>query len=194
MDYDTPFRIALGIGALIFVPIGAYFRIRSQRTGERLDRRREGLFLLLTLRPLGLVTMLGLLAFLIEPAWMSWGSMPLPLPIRWTGIALGVFAGLLLVWTLHTLGANLTDTVVTRARHTLVVTGPYQWVRHPFYVAAGLALLANSLAAANWFILLTGGLTFALIVHRISIEEAELVARFGDQYQDYMARTRRFLP
>ena len=39
----------------------------------------------------------------------------------------------LLVWTFRCLGKNLTDTVVTRQEHTLVMQGPYRWVRHPFY-------------------------------------------------------------
>ena len=45
---------------------------------------------------------------------------------------------------------NLTDTVVTRKEHTLVTSGPYRWVRHPFYSAFGLAVLANSVTAANF--------------------------------------------
>jgi hypothetical protein len=39
-----------------------------------------------------------------------------------------------------------------------------RWVRHPFYVATALALLANSLVTANWFLALTGGLGFGLLV------------------------------
>jgi len=62
----------------------------------------------------------------------------------------------LLVWMFRTLGRNLTDTVVTRKEHTLVTTGPYRWIRHPFYTSAGLLGVANSLAAANWFFFATG--------------------------------------
>lgn len=36
-----------------------------------------------------------------------------------------VLGGGLLIWTLRTLGANLTDTVITRKEHTLVTSGPY---------------------------------------------------------------------
>jgi len=50
-----------------------------------------------------------------------------------------VLGGGLLIWTLRTLGANLTDTVITRKEHTLVTSGPYRWVPHPFYDAVGLA-------------------------------------------------------
>src|SRR6185295_12922725 len=92
------------------------------------------------------------------------------------------------------LGTNLTDTVVTRKIHTLVVRGPYRWVRHPFYDAVALLLIAISLVAANWFIFATGAAVFTLLVIRVSREESSLVARFGDDYRDYMARTNRFLP
>ena len=107
---------------------------------------------------------------------------------------MGVIAGGLLIWTLRSLGKNLTDTVVTRRAHTLVTSGPYRWVRHPFYDALALAVLANSLAAANWFLFLSGGLLFVLIIVRTRTEEEKLVARFGDAYRAYVEQTGRFLP
>jgi protein-S-isoprenylcysteine O-methyltransferase Ste14 len=84
--------------------------------------------------------------------------------------------------------------VVTRREHTLVTDGPYRWVRHPFYDAVGLSVLANSLVAANWFLFLTGGLLFLLLIVRTRTEEERLLARFGDSYRAYMKRTGRFLP
>jgi protein-S-isoprenylcysteine O-methyltransferase Ste14 len=125
---------------------------------------------------------------------MAWSSVPLPDWLRWAGIGLGVLGGALLVWTLRTLGPNLTDTVVTRERHTLVTGGPYRWVRHPFYDAVGLAIVANSLAAANWFLMLTGGLAWILMVVRSRREEERLLARFGDPYRAYTERTGKFIP
>src|SRR5262245_48522283 len=114
MDHDEPFRIAMIVGLVLLLPVAVYYRVRSQSTGEWLDRRPEGLFILLTLRPLGVVGMLGVIAFLVDPAWMAWSAVPLPNWLRWVGVGIGVAAGLLLIWTFHTLGPNLTDTVVTR--------------------------------------------------------------------------------
>jgi protein-S-isoprenylcysteine O-methyltransferase Ste14 len=194
MGEDETFRMILLVGLVIILPIAAYYRVRSQLTGEKLDRRQEGLFILLTLRPLALAMMAGLIAFIIRPSSMAWSSVPLPVWMRWMGVALGVIAGLLLTWTLQSLGKNLTDTVVTRREHTLVTTGPYRGIRHPFYASVGLAVVANALTAANWFLFVTGSLVFALLVIRCAKEEQNLVARFGDQYRDYMLRTGRFLP
>ncbi len=193
MSDDDTFRIVLLAGMLIVLPIAAWHRVRSA-TGEKLDRRQEGLFILLTLRPLGLAMIAGLIAFIVSPRAMAWSSLTLPLWLRWTGVALGTIAGALLIWTFRSLGKNLTDTVVTRKEHTLVTAGPYRWIRHPFYVSVALAVISNALVAANWFLLVTGALVLALLVLRTAREEENLLARFGEGYADYMRRTGRFVP
>ena len=194
MGDDQTFRIALAVGMLVFMPIAVYWRVRSQATGEPLDRRQEGTFILITLRPLGFATMAGVIAFIVSPASMAWSAVPLPAWLRWAGVAIGAIAGALLTWTLSHLGENLTDTVVTRRAHTLVTTGPYAWVRHPFYASAALAIAANALVTANGFVFATGILTFALLVVRCRTEEENLVARFGDAYRAYARGTGRFVP
>ena len=194
MNHDQTFRLVLIVGALLVLPVMVYHRLKSQATGEKLDRWQEGLFILFTLRPLGIATMLGLMAYMINPGWMAWSSVNFPDWLRWAGVGLGVIAGGLLVWTLRSLGGNLTDTVVTRRAHTLVSSGPYRWVRHPFYDAVALSMLANALAAANWFLLSTGSSVVVLLVVRTRTEEEKLLLRFGDSYRTYMEQTGRFLP
>ncbi len=195
MEHDNIFRFILILGFAVVFPIGLYHRLKAHLVSrEKLNRRAEGLFILMTLRPIALVGMVGLLAYVINPAWMSWSSVGLPIWVRWLGVGLGVIAGALLIVVLRTLGTNLTDTVVTRAKHTLITRGPYRWVRHPFYVAFALAVAANAVVAANWFLALTGVVTVALIVARTRIEEQKLLERFGDAYGNYMQRTGRFTP
>ncbi|MCE9546755.1 MAG: isoprenylcysteine carboxylmethyltransferase family protein [Planctomycetia bacterium] len=194
MTDDHIFQIVLFAGCAVMLPIGLYYRIRSQATGEKLDRRQEGLFVLLTLRPMGVVRMLGLIAYMVNPAWMAWSSCPLPTWLRWLGVPIGAAAATGVIWTFHTLGPNLTDTVAVRQHATLVTSGPYRWIRHPFYASFALAATADSLVTANWFLALTGILTFSLIVLRIRAEEARLLARFGGAYRSYMRTTGRFWP
>jgi len=194
MNHDQTFVLVLRVGWLTLLPIIAFHRIRSQMTGEKLDRRQEGALILLTLRPAGIAHMVGVVTYMVDPSRMAWSSMPIPLWLRWAGVAVGAASGCLLVWTLVNLGKNLTDTVVTRKAHTLVTVGPYRWVRHPFYDAVALAVLANSLVAANWFLLATGALLMTMMVIRTRREEAHLLARFGDAYRSYMNRTGRFFP
>ena len=194
MADDQIFRLILALWLAAVLPFGIYHRVRSQASREKLDRRQEGLFILLTLRPIGLAAWLGLLTFVASPARMAWSSVPLPVWLRWAGVGVGIAAGSLLVWTFRSLGTNITDTVVTRRQHSLVTTGPYQFVRHPFYVASALAYIANALATANGFIALTGGLALSLLVLRTPIEEEHLLRRFGDDYARYAKQTGRFFP
>ncbi len=194
MQSDNIFRFILILGSAVVFPIAIYHRLKSQASGEKLNRRAEGIFILVTLRPIGLAAGLGLFAYMINPAWMQWSSLPLPTWLRWMGVGLGVPAAVLMIAVFRTLGTNLTDTVVTRSQHSLVTTGPYRWVRHPFYVSFALAVTANALVTANWYLALTGLIAFTLIVIRTKTEEEKLIERFGDQYTAYMKNTSRFLP
>jgi protein-S-isoprenylcysteine O-methyltransferase Ste14 len=194
MDHNFALRAVLIVVMLLLLPFGMYHRLRSQSTGEKLDRRQEGFFILATLRPLGAVYWLSVFAWMINPRWMEWSSLVLPVWLRWAGVIALLTGAALIVWTFRTLGTNLTDTVVTRQTHTLVVNGPYRWIRHPLYSSAALLVVAISLAAANWFFFLAGVTLLSILIVRTRIEERNLVARFGDSYQRYMARTGRFVP
>jgi protein-S-isoprenylcysteine O-methyltransferase Ste14 len=194
MEHDQTFRAILIAVFLVVLPIGIYHRVKSQATREKLDRRQEGLFILGTLRPLGAAFWLGLIAWMVDPDWLDWSSVSLPVWLRWVGVGLIVIGCGLLVWTFRSLGRNLTDTVVTRLEHTLVSHGPYRWIRHPLYVSAALLTVGISLIAANWFLIVTGVAVMCLLIVRTRIEEENLLARFGDSYRMYMERTGRFLP
>ena len=194
MQDEQIFRVILVLGFVVVFPIALYHRLKAHASKDKLDRRQEGLFILLTLRPIGAAKMLGMLAYVIHPAWMAWSSVGLPSWLRWIGVPLGVMAATLLIVTFRFIGTNITDTVVTRARHTLVTDGPYRFVRHPFYVATALGMTANSLVTANWFLAVTGAVAVALIAIRTRTEEQKLLERFGDEYSHYMQRTGRFIP
>ena len=194
MNPDETFRLILVAGALIVFPIAIYHRLKAHGTGETLDRSKEGRFILFTLRPIGIAVMIGLFTYMVNPARMAWSSMPLPAWVRWIGVGSALMGGALIIWAFRNLGKNLTDTVVTRRHHTLVTTGPYRWVRHPFYVAVALTTTGNALAAANWFLLAGGVLVVALLAVRTRVEEEQLAQRFGDAYRAYRERTGRFIP
>ncbi len=136
----------------------------------------------------------GTIAYVVNPQRMAWASVPLPNWMRWTGAELLAACALLLTWTLHSLGKNLTDTVETRKAHTLVTTGPYRWVRHPFYVSALLLVVSCALLAANWFIFVCALALFTMMARRTRIEEEKLAERFGDEYHRYRERTGAFFP
>jgi protein-S-isoprenylcysteine O-methyltransferase Ste14 len=194
MNLDATFRPYVVAGFFLVILIALPFRIRSQATREKLDRTQEGMAMMIVLRLGGLALWAGVIAFMIDPAFMAWSSTPLPAGARWTGVALTILTAMLLIWTLRSLGPNLTDTVVTRAAHTLVTRGPYRWVRHPFYDCMALFVVALALMMANWFVIVAGGVMFTLLAIRSRTEERKLLERFGEPYRAYRAATGRFLP
>lgn len=194
MDLDATFRPVVAVAFFTIIAIALPFRIKSQSTGEKLDRTQEGLFTMIALRLGGLVLWGSVIAFMINPASMAWSSLPLSASLRWSGAGLCVLTAALLIWTLRSLGTNLTDTVVTRQAHTLITRGPYQWVRHPFYDCMFLFLIGTALMTANWFVLASGLMVFAILASRSRTEEEKLLERFGEPYRAYRTRTGRFLP
>jgi protein-S-isoprenylcysteine O-methyltransferase Ste14 len=194
MDLDATFRPIVVVAFFAIIAIAVPFRIRSQSTGETLDRTQEGIVTMIALRLGGLVLWGSVIAYMIRPAWMSWASLPIGAPLRWTGVALCALTAALLTWTLTSLGKNLTDTVVTRQAHTLVVRGPYRWVRHPFYDCMFLFMIGTALAMANWFVAATGLAVFAILAARSQTEEEKLLERFGESYRAYRASTGKFIP
>lgn len=193
MSDDDLFRVILFVLAAVFMPIGFYHRLRAH-TGERLDRWQEGVVILFGLRLTGLVVFAAGVTWMIDPDLMRWSALPLPLWLRRVGVVLFACGGILFVWSVHNLGPNLTDTVVTRIKHTLVTTGPYNYIRHPFYTACVIGCIGGSLAMANWFILLAGAVGTSFLIARTRIEEQKLIARFGDDYRAYTATHGRFFP
>jgi protein-S-isoprenylcysteine O-methyltransferase Ste14 len=67
MNPDHTFRNVLLLWALLWFPDALFYRIRSLASVEKLDRRKEGLPILLTLRPLGAREEQQLLARFGEP-------------------------------------------------------------------------------------------------------------------------------
>ena len=194
MDLDATFRPVVAVAFFTIIAIALPFRIRSQSTGETLDRTQEGMVTMIALRLGGLVLWGGVIAFMINPASMAWASLPLPAAFRGSGVGLCALTAALLIWTLRSLGKNLTDTVVTRQAHTLITRGPYQWVRHPFYDCMFLFLIGTALMTANWFVMAAGLVVFAILASRSRTEEDKLLERFGGPYREYQRRTGRFLP
>ncbi len=74
----------------------------------------------------------------------------------------------------------------------LVESGPYAWVRHPYYLAAGILMFGVVLLTANLLIGLACLLLLGLLIARTGREEKLLFERFGDRYRNYAKRTGRF--
>jgi protein-S-isoprenylcysteine O-methyltransferase Ste14 len=187
-------RFALIACSLTFIAVGAYYRIRSQQSGERLDRTKEGWPILIGIRLLGLLTVGSTTAWLWNPALFKWASWPIQAGARWIGVAGFACGAAWLMWMFHALGRNLTDTVVTRRDAHFVDHGPYRFVRNPMYTGILMLGMSLGLALGTWLLPLAASLMFTLLALRTRTEEKYLIERFGDQYRNYMKRVGRFFP
>jgi protein-S-isoprenylcysteine O-methyltransferase Ste14 len=189
-------RLALAVVFLVGVGTTSRYRVRAHIAGGRepLNRREEGLPLLILIRLCGLILFGTLAVWFARPEKLAWAEFLAPDAVRALGLMLIGAAFAWIAWVFHTLGANLTDTVVTRRNHTLVTDGPYRWMRHPFYLALPVAGLGATLAAALWIPLPLSVLAFVLLALRARKEEENLVARFGSAYRRYASVTGRFFP
>ena len=76
MADESVFRSIVIINIALALPIGLYHRIGSQATGEGLARSGVGVFIMIGVRPCGLLGWVALAAYLINPAWIALGFDP----------------------------------------------------------------------------------------------------------------------
>ena len=77
----------------------------------------------------------------------------------------------------------------------IVETGPYRYIRHPFYTSYNLTWVAG-FVASGWWPLALGSLIMAAVYQRAAHEEESLflASPLAGQYRDYKRRTGRYLP
>ena len=172
---------------VLFFPIAIYHRLQAARTREPIDRRHEGWVLLIGIRLVALLTAGAVVKGFRRPPALAeiW---------QWAGVALLALAAAWLAWMFISLGRNLTDTVVTRKNSHFVSHGPYRYVRNPMYIGVLALGLALAILQGFWPVALGATVVFTLLAIRTRIEERFLLARFGQTYQDYMAKVGRFVP
>lgn len=195
MRDETVFRLIFIALFLSGTSISIFYRWRAQQSSkDEITYREEGPLVMYVLRLLGLGLWVAVIGYMINPGWMQWASISLPVWFRWAAVGLAGIAWGLILWMFRSLGNNVTPTVITRQEHSLVMSGPYRWIRHPLYTFATLFYASLGLMAANWFIPLMALVIFVMLALRTPKEEDNLIERFGEEYQRYMQRTGRFLP
>ncbi len=188
------FRICALAIFVIVASVGFSFRYKAEKAGEPISWNEEGAAVMILLRLFGLAGWLSVIIYLINPEWMRWSEIQLPMWARWIGVVTGIISVPLMYWLFKSIGKNITQTVKTRKEHELVTSGPYRWVRHPLYSVGTLLFLSFALMASNWFIGLVTLLSLMMLMIRLPREEANLIERFGDEYKNYMKRTGRLIP
>ena len=120
--------------------------------------------------------------------------MSLPDPVRWIGIT-GFGFGLVLFWRVHrTLGRNWSPILEIRRNHKLITDGPYKYIRHPMYTQIWIWVICQWLVLSNWIVGIVGVLTWTILyIIRIPEEEKMMIEEFGQQYEDYIRRSKRII-
>jgi protein-S-isoprenylcysteine O-methyltransferase Ste14 len=76
----------------------------------------------------------------------------------------------------------------------LVKSGLYRYIRHPLYLSVflfGTGVMVKDTGSLQ----LTLGLIYTIAVYITArIEEKEMIAKFGDEYMEYMSETKMFIP
>lgn len=110
------------------------------------------------------------------------------------GLGFGIAGISLIAWSIATLMRAKTTVMPDGVSSVLVTNGPYMRFRNPIYLGEVLVLLGIADWSKNiWFVL--AAVAFAVLVTWLQIlaEERHLKARFGADYEDYFARSRRWI-
>ena len=163
---------------------------------EYSEKQRAGALLILAplflgLIPYGIITLGAQLDQRLQ--WPPIVLMPVNLILGILAIAAGFLFGWWSVYTQFTLGRG--TPVPLMATQKLIVKPPYSYCRNPMALGAivaylGVAVLVGSIGAFALVLLAAG----CLLVYIKTLEEKEMVARFGQEYLEYRRRTPFLLP
>jgi protein-S-isoprenylcysteine O-methyltransferase Ste14 len=194
MDNELVFRINLGTIFFLLSSIRLYYTVAAVKSGSSFSVSRVGSLRALFALFLYVFILLSAFVYILAPSWLAWAALPLPPALRWFGVGIGIGSVFLLFWVHRTLGRNFAAPGIIQARQTLIISGPYHWVRHPMYTTFFTISATVALVAANWIIIIMCLLFGILLPSVIQTEEQTLLEKFGDEYREYMQRTGRFLP
>jgi protein-S-isoprenylcysteine O-methyltransferase Ste14 len=101
------------------------------------------------------------------------------------GLACIITGPVIALWGIAYLGRSFGVFVTVRK---VVVTGPYQWVRHPMYLGWVWICLGVALANFSAAYFLIVAIHIFLLLYRARLEESQLAAN-SPEYREYMKRT-----
>ena len=155
---------------------------------------------MLLLRSIFFTLLLPGMVTVLIPALLIISGRLMPFPqygvSRLLGLPLMMVGGgslLWCIWEFYTTGKGTLAALDPPKK--LVVSGLYQYVRNPMYVAVITTLLGETIYFGSAAILLEAGL-FAIIVnvYIACYEEPTLRKQFGEEYEKYTQKVRRWMP
>lgn len=129
--------------------------------------------------------------FLIVVVLAGCGSLPQFNLYGGMTLAFGLMLG---AWTLATNRPdNFNINHKAKAGASLCFDGPYQFLKHPMYLALLLSLTGIVMMNLCWLSLLALLALVVLLERKARLEERSLIKRSGD-YELYSRKTKRFIP
>ena len=130
----------------------------------------------------------------LERRWRL--DVPFPPALRMAGGGMFLLASALGLWSAYAMatvgeGTPLPSTMARR----LVIVGPYRHVRNPMAVAGIGQSIAVGLVLSSWLVILYG--LVGSMIWNWGVrphEEADLAARFGDEFREYQRRVSCWVP
>jgi protein-S-isoprenylcysteine O-methyltransferase Ste14 len=145
------------------------------------------------------VLFIGLVLIYVPARLLSWSGIVRPVAIeapQIAGMVIGTVGAAIALWCIFTFAfvGRGTPAPFDPPRR-LVIQGPYRFVRNPMYIGAGLALAGAALFYESLPLLGYTGIFF-LATHFLVVwyEEPALRRTFGQEYEAYCGRIRRWWP
>jgi protein-S-isoprenylcysteine O-methyltransferase Ste14 len=142
---------------------------------------------------------IGLLLIYMPARILSWSGIAPPAEIglsQVTGMVIGAVGAVVALWCIFTFALIGRGTPMPLdPPRRLVIRGPYRFVRNPMYLGAALALAGAGIFYHSGMLFVYTGV-FLLAVHLfvIGYEEVTLRQTFGQEYEAYCSRARRWWP
>ena len=197
-DRDPAAVFAGGVVALYWwrvVRMAAKMRRRTGRAANFVPAEPVGRAVRLVWQPvvclwIGLPLATGLAARL--PGWMR------PAyayePVQWAGVAVAVGAYLATRVCWRKMGRHWRMGIDPAERTTLIVNGPWAYVRHPIYALSSLLMLATVVAVPSVPMAVVAAVHLLLLQWEARREEAHLTRVHGTAYAAYRRAVGRFVP
>lgn len=152
-----------------------------------------------------------LLRIIWYPAVVIWIAHPLliafwptpPTPIRpitlhnavqWIAlvVAVAAFTATLVCW--KKMGKSWRMGINPAEKTQLILSGPYQYVRHPIYALSSILMLATLAIVPSLLMLIVAIIHLLLLQWEARREERYLLGAHGPAYENYMKQVGRFVP
>jgi protein-S-isoprenylcysteine O-methyltransferase Ste14 len=108
--------------------------------------------------------------------------------IMWQGL-------LLRLWSIYSLGGLFSTAIGVNSEQRIITSGPYKYIRHPSYMGSLIIFLGFTIAMGNIIGIFTTLILMSLGYYlRMDMEEKHLLYLAGEQYKEYMSRTKKLIP